>query len=900
MNAPHTLLAALFAATVPWASAGDRNDWYWSSLVNLHIDNHGRLVGKGKTAGQIAAQLQTLPVDVVQVSAYGADGTMTTYPSSLSLVSRDDLEGWDTLGIWKEAAKKAGKRFHVYINTRGLSLTKKRPDWMQVDAAGKGKGKNGGLDACPRPSPDGTGYLETLLLPLLEEIMGRYRPDGIWVDGDHARTRACYCRHCKAAWLARSGKAEPPADASDPDWPRWLALEQERYDEYRRRMAEVVHRVNPGAFYTSNHSWKKTTLLFEKDDPRSAPGFADTVSADLSHGQALGITRSKALFLSAEQDTPWDIMHLIYRPDEISRRRVLQQGAVTLSHGGSWFLWAPGNDPLAPAPFARALECAGFARDRAAAIGRTTSINPVAVLVSETAWQEERTAGRAGFADLVEPQHWALMLEDSCFGVDLLNETGLARDLAQYSLMVVPGQRTVSASSLARLKEFASKGGTLLLAGSTLFGGETEEADFTALTGVVRDRREKAAVRLTADSRRVFFESRWLLSEHEGAVLAQWDDGLPLATSRPLGSGRVIYLSAGEIPVPDYDGFVPYLLDLCGLGPSVRLSGPGAKEHFLVSFRQKDARTIVHLTDVGSSVQGVRRAAELTQLIDDAPPVPEVTLHLPTPAPAAVSVVPGTATVAHTWKDGILSATIRNVDMHAALILDASPNLPLGLLPPGLPLAERHPLSHYDASAGLEEDFEIASRGQAVTLAGPYQLRTGGRTSIEVSEEAASTGSRSLKFVDAPSQPSFQPMLCIKPHLRLPIRFTCDLRIEAGAKVWLDFREQENRRDFPAGPSITFDAATGRITTARREIGEFPVGSWFNVEVRLPGDGASSSSLRILRPGLAEPLVEALPHEDADFSRCGWVGVIGIGNGDASFFLDNLKVRRADEPGPGG
>jgi len=172
---------------------------------------------------------------------------------------------------------------------------------MQCDAAGKGKGKKQNMDACARPIAGGTGYLEALLLPLLEEIVTKYGPDGIWVDGDHARMRTCYCRNCKAAWQSLTGKAEPPTDAKDPDWLRWLKLEQERYDEYRRKMAEVVHRINPNAFYTSNHSWRKVTTNFEKDDPRNAPSFADTISTDLSHGQALRITRSKALFLSVER-----------------------------------------------------------------------------------------------------------------------------------------------------------------------------------------------------------------------------------------------------------------------------------------------------------------------------------------------------------------------------------------------------------------------------------------------------------------------------------------------------------------------------------------------------------------------------------------------------------------------
>jgi len=882
------LLAVVVAGAAPGATT-ERNAWYRDSPVNLHIDNHGGLVGKGRTADEIAAKLRELPVDIVQVSAYGADGAMMTYPSSLR--SRSDLEGWDTLAVWGEAARKAGKRFHVYINTRGLMLTKSHPEWTQVDAAGRGKGRNDGLDACPRPSADGTGYLEALLLPMIGEFMTRYRPDGVWVDGDHARTRACYCRNCRAAWTAASGKAAPPADAKDPDWPRWLALEQERYDEYRRRMAEAVHRVNPKALYTSNHSWKKITTFFEKDDPRGAPDFADTLSADLSHGRALGITRIRAQFLSAERDSPWDLMHLVYKPDEISRRRVLQQGAVTFAHGGSWFLWTPGGDPLAPEAWARTLECARFVRDRAAALGRTVSANPVAVLVSETAWLGERTGGRAGFADLVAPQAWATMLEDACLGVDLINEADAAHGLGTYRVVVVPNQHAVSAATLARLRDFAAGGGTLVLAGSALDAGEAEGEAFSALTGVIRGGRQTAPRSLSAGGGKIFMEGRWPVTVRDAGVPARWDDGEPLVTVRPEGKGRVAYASVDAAATPDHEGLGPHLLGALGLGPAVRMTGPGRAEHFIFTFRRKGDATVVHMADVGSRVKGVRKTEETTQLVDDQPPLPEVTIHVPAPRPGRVAVVPAATVVEHGWTNGILTATLRNVDVHAALILDAASAGPLPLLPADVPLAERHPLSHIPRADGIEEGFEIASRGQAVALSGPFSLRSKGRATIELSAETAAGGKQSLAFTDAPCEPSYMPMMCVQPRIAGPPVFRCDLRVGKGSKVSIEFRTQENRREFPVGPSLVFDATAGKVLAGRKAVSDFPIDVWVGVEVALAADGRAAYDL-VLRPaGGAATTVRGLPCESPDFARCGWIGIIGAGNEPARFFVDNLEIR---------
>jgi hypothetical protein len=46
------------------------------------------------------------------------------------------LAGYDTLAVWREAVTSCGKRFHVYLNTRGLKLSKGHPDWVQQDASG--------------------------------------------------------------------------------------------------------------------------------------------------------------------------------------------------------------------------------------------------------------------------------------------------------------------------------------------------------------------------------------------------------------------------------------------------------------------------------------------------------------------------------------------------------------------------------------------------------------------------------------------------------------------------------------------------------------------------------------------------------------------------------------------
>ena len=108
--------------------------------------------------------------------------------------------------------------------------------------------------------------------------------------------------------------------------------------------------------------------------------------------------------------------------------------------------------------------------------------------------------------------------------------------------------------------------------------------------------------------------------------------------------------------------------------------------------------------------------------------------------------------------------------------------------------------------------------------------------------------------------------------------------------MWLDFREQENRKEFPVGPSLTFDAKTSKVSAGRKQIGEFPLDKWFPVEVRLPVAGGAFYALRIGD----NTMFERLPYEDPKYATCGWIGVIGLGNEPARFYIDNLNIRHAD------
>jgi hypothetical protein len=401
-----------------------RNDWYWDAGVTLHFDNHDQLLGRGETAESLTAKLRGIPVSLLEVSARSG---RVTYPSRIG-VMRPGAEEFDTLAVWKTVAQNLGVKFGVYVDVMSDALTGAHPEWLRMDAAGKR-----GERTCLRPG----AYLEAAHIPLIQEIIARYHPDSLWFDGDWSMPLVDYCEQCRAAWKAQTGEAEPPASAKDSQWPRWVQLESERLDRYKQKLAEAIHQADPHTMYTGNWSW-----AISARDPRRPPPYVDTLSGDVGAGESKGSlydARFSTLLLSAQEHTPYDIMSAIYPKPVRSMARALQEGGLVMASGGTWFLWL---NQVTDAQIDNARRAANFVQQRREALGRSHSLNPVAVLLSETEWAYQRPVAN-GF-DFRATRALAFALQDAGVAVDVVNESMLLERLPQYRAVFVANQAHIS------------------------------------------------------------------------------------------------------------------------------------------------------------------------------------------------------------------------------------------------------------------------------------------------------------------------------------------------------------------------------------------------------------------------------------------------------------------------
>jgi len=852
------MLAQAAAAQGP---ADARRDWYRSSIVNLHFDNHSRLFGQGMSVDEIVEMLRPLRVSMIQVSARSNGGA--TYPTKAGVPVKGAGE-YDTLAVWREVTRRLGTRLGIYMNTIGdKPLLDANPGkWRRVNAAGVVSGDQ----VCILPSVTGTGYLEQVHIPQVLEIVERYDPDSFWFDGDWSIREPCYCAECVAAWRKETGKDDPPKSAEDADWPRWLALFQRRQDEYKRAVADAIHGANPRCMYTSNWSW-----IAAHSDPRTAPDWVDTLSADVGAGTSQGATRwlrSTVLYLQA-QNTPYDMLPAIYPKPVRSLPRMIQECGLTMAGGAVCYLWL---NNLNERQMMHGRTCVDFVRAREAVLGPTESASPTAVLVSETGWAREVRGGEKGFWQRDAALAAALSLQEAHYALDLVNEETLRARAGQYSLVVIPDQRAVAAETVAALRDIAERGGTVLLTGAALLEPTGESAEIERLLGLRRqslDGTARSTLRLGQTD--FVLAGAWTATPTDAEVLATLSDGRPGLTRKRLGEGWLAYLSLPEIAYPDFDRPLASAVRALGIGP-VAVPDADLQQPLAFSLRRRGDELHLHIVDLDS-----------THATEPNPPIGELQLAMRAAGRVrGVKVVPETTGVRWQCDEGYLLAGLTDFQDHAALIIetDGEPSLPaasLGAETP-LPTATPHPVPR----VLLADDFE--------TDGGP--LGSFRKEGVAITNETAATGARSLRFSDGPDYakpfyPYINPAMPPAP-LRGQVRVSLALRLEEGARVVIECRDHER-----SGPLVCF-TEDGSVEVDGGKVGTVPHDAWFTLQLTLSLEEPWYDGL-LRVPGQQDQPLGKHKYRTEEFRRPERLYIVGDGTRKASFYLDDVLVERLPE-----
>jgi len=163
--------------------------------------------------------------------------------------------------------------------------------------------------------------------------------------------------------------------------------------------------------------------------------------------------------------------------------------------------------------------------------------------------------------------------------------------------------------------------------------------------------------------------------------------------------------------------------------------------------------------------------------------------------------------------------------------------------------------------------------------------------SIAVTEDAASTGKRSLKFTDAPGlAPVWLPLLQFAPgYTSGTVRISFDLRHREGAQDYIECRTSGH--PLRTEPSIRFDK--GVIDARLNPVQTRPKpGAWTRVTITARM-GVGTCQWNMTPPD--EPLPEpANLNCDKGWTECGWIGFVSTADANYKWWIDSLVITRGE------
>lgn len=213
-----------------------------------------------------------------------------------------------------------------------------------------------------------------------------------------------------------------------------------------------------------------------------------------------------------------------------------------------------------------------------------------------------------------------------------------------------------------------------------------------------------------------------------------------------------------------------------------------------------------------------------------------------------------------------------------------------------LDVPHAYPRPHPPQPCPIEDGFELSPVGERATAA--ETLEETATAVIRVTDEAACSGKRSLKFQDGPGQKNiWNPHLYYAPNfVDGVIECSFDLRVEPGAVFDHSWRDKLPP-NYHTGPALRVET-DGTLRARGKALCKVPHSQWMRFEIvcGLGKQANGTYDLSVRLPGSEQPQrFERLPC-DPKFSAVRWLGFVADSHQAVVFYLDNLRVRPLRKP----
>ncbi len=671
-----------FPANAPttWNPASVKQ-WYDKTYFNLIVDYYteapGRPYGTGMTLENLTKSLKMCRPGYVTIMAKGHSGT-TAFKSRLG--TQHPMLGEDPLAVLRQATRQCGVKMILYYS--GLidgTAAERHPEWRPAGPDGKRDTRPiGSIPYRMAPICPSSRYLEDWAAVHLEEMITRYDPDGIWVDGDWG-CRWCYCDDCKVLAVARFGDAQGPRHGGVP------CLGEERVSPQvcgDCPPAEALVPLQPplpapaADFGFVNH------LDYESKDDQSPPHFRLGQDFMDRRNATLGIP-----FEAEIVDTSF-VKEFNTRSLPKTLDRLLQEGAGVLINGGKWTYWTypMPNGAAIPSQMRLAKACRDWAAERRRSLAR----HPERPLDG----RGQQFLPGTGISQRNPGVIRALV--ELHRSPDVIHLRQLKEPIP-YRMLVLPGTAGIRREQMAMLERFVRGGGVLLSIGSTV-----QNPGMAQLLGVevVRpDALTKEGHVLLADGSPACLLCNWSKVRPAGAevwwkLYKSWDHdeqagmpfnypitarldeekpeeaGMPAVTARKVGRGLAVHLAGDPFPSfwtfghPTVRAFTRELLKRMQPDPLFRTNAPSWVE---VSLRTRGDELFVHFLN-GNPGFDMSELEHKDLFVDEIPEVGPYEASVGcSHQPRAVFLEPGHQPLDTEWREGRLHFTVPRLKIHACV-----------------------------------------------------------------------------------------------------------------------------------------------------------------------------------------------------------------------------------------
>ncbi|TWU31214.1 alpha-L-fucosidase [Novipirellula artificiosorum] len=449
------------------------------AFLGIHFDFHAgddcNRVGERTTPEMVERVIDKVNPDYIQIDCKGHRG-YSSYPTMVG----NPAPGFvgDPLQIWRDVTRKRGiALFMHYSGVWDDKAVADHPEWAAIDGAGK---PNNRATSVFGP------YVDTLMIPQLRELAGKYGVDGVWVDGDCWGTMADYGETATRMFREQTGVEVIPRKAGAPYWNEWMDFHRDGFRRYVRHYVDELKASHPDFQVISN--W-----AFSDHMPEAVSADVAGLSGDFSPDDSVNSARFAGRCLE-DQGVPWDLMSWSFSRETRKQKpavQLMQEAAQVLALGGGYQAYFKQDRDGAvrdPAEMDVMAEVARFCRDRQPYCHRSVAVPQMALLYSTAGhYRESPRLFHWNGANGVRVLRSALteMLQNQ-YGVQILSEHQLKGKTSEWPVIVVPGWEYLEPDFRDELASYAKSGGTLLLIGpgpAKLFEPEaTAGTDFSIVS----------------------------------------------------------------------------------------------------------------------------------------------------------------------------------------------------------------------------------------------------------------------------------------------------------------------------------------------------------------------------------------------------------------------------------